>query len=168
MLRILILLLLFNSNFCRAQHKYDSLVYNYLDRIWNTQSIEKDFVLSLDSNEMDIYRNAFPKDTLILRMKFGHVQDSSGIYFFEVISSDLPKVLSDPIGHVSSNSYPKHTFFKLHYVFDGSLLYCYKTHDMLSGFGEEYPLFLDSIVDYSFHGFDMPFVIRDEIRCVIK
>lgn len=168
MLRILILLLLLNSNFCHAQHEYDSLVYNYLDSIWHAQSVQNDFVLSLDSSKIDLYRNAFPKDTLILRMKFGYVHDSSGIYFFEVISSDLPKVLSDLNNHKSSNSYPKQTFFKLSYVFDGSTLQCYRTHDMLSGFGEEYLLFLESIVDYSFKGFDLPFVIRDEIRCVIN
>lgn len=166
MLRILLLLLLLNSYFCRAQHEYDSLAYNYLDSIWHVQSIQNDFVLNLDSSKMDFYRKAFPKDTMILRMKFGYIHDRSGIYFFEVISSDLPKLLSD-LKQAPSSDYPQHTYFKLHYVFDGSKLYCYKTHDMRSGFGEEYPLFLESTVDYSFKGFDMPFVIKDEIRCVI-
>jgi hypothetical protein len=38
---------------------------------------------------------------------------------------------------------------------------------MLSGFGKEYPLFLESKVDYAYKGFNLPFVVNAEVMYII-
>ncbi len=102
-------------------------------------------------------------------MKFGYVLDSTGIYVFEIISSDVERVLCDTCLVIQSNKkYPPQTYFKLNYIFDGSSLKRYNTYEMLSGFGKEYPLFLESKVDYSYKGFNLPFVVNDEVKYIIE
>jgi hypothetical protein len=39
---------------------------------------------------------------------------------------------------------------------------------LLSGFGKEYPLFLESKVDHTYKGFKLPFVVNDEVMYVIN
>lgn len=168
MFRIYLISVIFISNICLSQSDYDSTVFNYVDSIWKTTVVHSTPVLNLDSSKIDLYRKNFPHNNKVLVMKFGYVQDHTGIYVFEVISPDLERVLCDTCSEIRSTNYPKHTFFKLNYFFDGSTLECYNTYEMLSGFEKEYPVFLESIVDYSYKGFNMPFVVRDEIMYTIR
>jgi hypothetical protein len=39
---------------------------------------------------------------------------------------------------------------------------------LLSGFGKEYPLFLESKVDYAYKGFNLPFVVNAEVMYIIE
>lgn len=168
MFRLILLHIIVCSNFSFSQIWHDSLVYQYVDSVWSNESLNDGFILNLDSTKMDVYGQRSLNDSLHLIMKYGYIQDSSGIYVFQIISSDLNLFLTNPKEQLHTHTYPKHTYFLLFGFFDGSVLTCYNEHVMLSGFGKEYPLFLKSIVNYSFRSFDMPFAIREEVRCSLS
>jgi hypothetical protein len=167
MYRVFLVAIIFTSNVCLSQNDYDTLVFKYVDSIWKASVVHSAPSLNLDSSKIDLYRKNFPHNKELI-MKFGYVQDSTGIYVFEIISSDLELVLCDTCNVIQSKNYPPHTFFKLNYIFDGSSLKRYNTYEMLSGFGKEYPLFLESIVDYTYKGFNLPFVVKDDIMYTIR
>ena len=159
--------ILFTSTVCLSQNYFDTLVFNFVDSIWKTSVVRSAPILHLDSSKIDLYRRNAPHNNNELRMKFGYVQDSTGIYVFEIISSDLERLLCDTCQLIQSQNYPPQTFFKLNYIFDGSALKRYNTYEMLSGFGKEYPLFLESKVDYAYKGFNLPFVVNTEVMYII-
>jgi hypothetical protein len=164
---IFLMAILFTSTGCLSQNYFDTLVFNFVDSIWKTSVVRGAPILHLDSSKIDLYRKNSPQNIKELRMKFGYVQDSTGIYVFEMISSDLESLLCDTCQVIQADKYPPHTFFKLNYIFNGSSLKRYNTYEMISGFGREYPLFLESIVDYTYKGFKLPFVVNDEVMYVI-
>jgi hypothetical protein len=167
--KLIILLFLLSSNISFSQNHHDSLTFSYLDSVWRKAHFSQQYpIINLDSNELDLYKLTFPASKNKLRMKFGYVRDSKAIYCFEIISSDLQTFLSDTAIHSKPLSYPENVFFKLCYVFNGTTLKCYKTHERRSGSTEEFNLFWEPRVDRSFKGFNMPFIVRDEVKYRIR
>jgi hypothetical protein len=171
MKKIILIVILIISNFCVSQHYHDTLVFKFADSIWKSESISNLPIINLDSTGIDSYRKYGGQLFKRLEIKFGYVIDKSGIYLFVVESSDLKTCMLIKNEKLRTFNFPKDTYFKLAYFFDGEIMYCFKTHEMWSGDDKSYMRYLNylkSKADYDYKEFNLPLIVSDDIEYSIR
>jgi hypothetical protein len=170
MKKIILFVILIISNFCVSQNYHDTIVFKFADSIWKSESISNLPIINLDSSEIDLYRNVFNLTHKKLIRKYGYVIDKSGIYLFVVESSDLKTCTLIKNEKLKTFNFPKDTYFKLEYFFDGEIMYSYKIQSRWSGDEQSlrYLNYLKSKVDYSYKQFNLPLIVSDDIEYSIK